>query len=298
MQCPRLQELPPPPSDKTGWPWTEESQPLSKPAPYGRSWPRITVVTPSFNQGQFIEGTLRSVLLQGYPNLEYFILDGGSRDNSVEVIEKYAPGLSYWVSEPDAGQSAAINRGFKMASGLYITWINSDDMLCQNAFVEHASRIGFEPNIVYVGNCLYMDVTGRMVAAHRGNIHSLEDLVRIRTIWRSGGGIVQPEVLFPLELTRAVGWLNEDNHFTMDYELWGQFFLAGARFQYTNIPFGMSRKHPAQKTRDGLRPTRSLIDTATKLIACADSFSENTRHQFLADLEVYWILHQRGHRRD
>jgi glycosyltransferase involved in cell wall biosynthesis len=288
MRCPRLSEIPAPPSGKEGWPWTEESRTLPSLMADGCSWPRITVVTPSYNQGQFLEETLRSVLLQGYPNLEYFVFDGASTDNSVEVIEKYEPWLSYWVSEPDAGQSAAINRGFKMGSGLYATWINSDDLLCKNALVEHASQIGFTKNTVYVGICCYIDGHGRFVSTHRGRIHSLVDLVSLRTIWYSGGNIVQPEALFPLELAREVGGLNADNHFTMDYELWGQFFLAGARFQYTDIPFGMARRHPDQKTGDGIRTARSLIDTAAKLTGLANSFSENTRRLLLADLDAFW----------
>ena len=115
MQCPTLSELPSPPPGKTGWPWTEESRRLSSQTPDGRPWPRISVVTPSFNQGKFIEETIRSVLLQGYPNLEYFVFDGGSTDNSVEIIKKYSPWLTYWVSERDNGQSDAINRGLKMS---------------------------------------------------------------------------------------------------------------------------------------------------------------------------------------
>ena len=91
-------------------------------------------MTPSFNQGRFLEETIRSILLQGYPNLEYFVLDGGSSDQSVEIIEKYAPWIDFWVSERDRGQSAAINRGLRMGSGSYATWINSDDMLCKDAF--------------------------------------------------------------------------------------------------------------------------------------------------------------------
>jgi glycosyltransferase involved in cell wall biosynthesis len=129
MCCPALAELPSPPPDKTGWPWTVETPPLPPVRPDGSAWPRISIVTPSYNQGQFIEETIRSVLLQGYPDLEYIIIDGGSTDQSVEIIRKYEPWLTYWVSERDRGQAHAINKGFSMATGEYNNWINSDDSL-------------------------------------------------------------------------------------------------------------------------------------------------------------------------
>ena len=105
-----LQDLPTPPEDKTGWPWTEQTEVFPDKMPDGSDWPRISIVTPSYNQGQFIEETIRSILLQGYPNLEYIIIDGGSNDNSVEIIKKYEHYLSYWISESDRGQSHAINK--------------------------------------------------------------------------------------------------------------------------------------------------------------------------------------------
>ena len=132
MRCPKLHELPPPPRGRNGWPWTEESTPLEKLSDGGQ-YPRISIVTPSFNQGTFIEETIRSVLLQGYPDIEYFVLDGGSTDNSVDIIKKYSRWIQFWVSEPDGGQSAAINRGLRMGSGFCATWINSDDLLCKDA---------------------------------------------------------------------------------------------------------------------------------------------------------------------
>jgi glycosyltransferase involved in cell wall biosynthesis len=247
-------------------------------------------VTPSFNQAQFLEATLRSVLLQGYPNLEYFVMDGGSTDGSVEIIKKYAPWLEQWVSEPDRGQSAAINRGLQLGSGLFTTWINSDDMLCQGALVTHASRIGFDVGVMYIGDCVYIDEETRPLNVHRARIHSLVDLVRIRTVWRAPeqrGHIVQPEVLFPRQLALDVGGLDVDNHRTMDYELWGKFLLAGATFEYTQIPFAMFRLHGQQKTAQGWAQTQSLIKTAAKLVDQAKNLPEQERRHLVAELQAY-----------
>src|SRR6266487_3806537 len=112
MRCPNLNELPPPPPGKVGWPWTEEAPCVSDQNPrpsealdHNRVWPRVSIVTPSFNQARFLEETIRSVLLQGYPNLEYIMIDGGSADESVEIIGRYEKHLAYWVSEKDRGQS-------------------------------------------------------------------------------------------------------------------------------------------------------------------------------------------------
>jgi hypothetical protein len=287
MHCPSLSELPPPPPGRTGWPWTEESLLLPEHMPEAHSWPRITIVTASFNQGRFIEETIRSILLQGYPDIEYFILDGGSTDKTADIIRKYSPWISFWVSEPDRGQSAAINRGLRMGSGSHATWINSDDMLCKGALTNHFASNDYAEDVVYVGDCVTIDEAGKVLFTHRGWVQSFEDLVRIPSVWRSGGSIDQPAVLFPLELALRVGALNEENHYTMDYELWGKFFLVGARFQYTGLPFGFFRWHRGQKTQESIEQTKSLLDAAAALVAQADSLSAEARQVILADLEAY-----------
>ncbi|AFZ27924.1 glycosyl transferase [Cylindrospermum stagnale PCC 7417] len=133
MSCQNLSTLPPSPSGKIDWPWTAETQQLPEKMPDGSEWPKITIVTPNYNYGHFLEETIRSVLLQGYPNLEYIIIDGGSTDNSVEIIKKYEPWLTHWVSEKDKGQASAINKGIELATGKWFNWLNSDDILLQNS---------------------------------------------------------------------------------------------------------------------------------------------------------------------
>ena len=141
MRCPTLAELPTSPPGKLGWPWTVETPQLPDTMPDGQLWPLISIVTPSCNQGQFIEETIRSVLLQGYTNLEYIIIDGASTDNSVEVIKKYEPWLTYWVSEKDRGQAHAINKGKSLSSGDIFQWINSDDYLEPRCLLAVATQI-------------------------------------------------------------------------------------------------------------------------------------------------------------
>lgn len=290
MRAPTLAELPPPPRGNSGWPWTEESERVPAAMSDGSAWPRISVVTPSFNQAPFLEATLRSILLQGYSDLELFVMDGGSTDGSVDIIRKYETWIAKWVSERDGGQSAAINRGLGLSSGTFATWINSDDMLHQHALTSHATSIGFVAGTVYVGDCVQIDQHGRWLGRHRGRVHSFEDLVSVRTVWRNQqvrGHIVQPEVLFPTQLFRDVGGLDADKHWAMDYELWGKFLLASAPFEYTHIPFGIFRLHEAQKTGQAWVTTQALIATATDLVNQAPALPADVKQSLTEDLQAY-----------
>jgi len=289
VRCPSLNELPAPPPGKTGWPWTEESVRVESLDEH--VYPRITIVTPSFHQGGFIEETIRSILLQGYPDLEYFILDGGSTDATVEIIQKYSRWITFWMSERDNGQSAAINRGLRLASGVYAGWINSDDMLCKGALVNLASGRKLERDTLYIGDCMCIDKTGNVIFTHRGRVLSFVDLVRIPSIWRSGGSIDQPAAFFPRDLALQVGGLNEANHYTMDYELWGRLLLAGAKVEYTKTPLGTFRWYDGQKTQDSIKQTTSLLDAATILIESASSLSPEVRDELLTELQAYRLAY-------
>ena len=134
MRCPTIAELPPAPAGRDGWPWTEQTPPLPSRLPDGSPWPRISIVTPSYNRRAFIEESLRSVLLQGYPDLEYMVIDGGSSDGTLEILERYRPWLAALVSEPDRGWRDAVNKGLSRCTGQIATFFSSDDVYLPDAF--------------------------------------------------------------------------------------------------------------------------------------------------------------------
>lgn len=213
-----LEQLPPPPPHKTGWPWTEECPQLLKAMPDGRPWPRMSIVTPSFNQGDFIEKTIRSVLLQGFPNLEYVIIDGGSTDNSVEIIQEYSPWLSHWVSEPDRGQSAAINKGFTYATGDLLAWLNSDDYYMPGALQTIAKTATANPEAsVFVGSARIVDRKGEIISDKEPPAEiDLESLYN----WMNRRDFMQPSCFFRKAAWEAGGPLDENLHLALDLDLW------------------------------------------------------------------------------
>ena len=215
MQVPIFAELPPPPSDKTGWPWTEGSPKLTDHMPNGNRWPLVSIVTPSYNQGQFIEETIRSVLLQGYPNLEYIIIDGGSTDNSVEIIRKYEPWLHYWISEPDNGQSEAINKGFQLSNGEVIAWINSDDFYMPGVIHEVICSLIINCNqgLIY-GDVDIINENGK----HHGKFTGCQTNAKKLLLERNS--IPQPAAFIRQSDMNKTGGLDKNLDYVMDYDLW------------------------------------------------------------------------------
>jgi len=244
VRCPTLTELPSSPPGKTGWPWTEEGEQLPDTMPSGKPWPRVSIVTPSYNQGQFIEETIRSVLLQGYPNLEYIIIDGGSTDGSVDIIRKYEPWLMYWVSEPDAGQADAINKGFAKATGDMIAWLNSDD-----CYVNGALRLVGETVVrcpggdVIHGHAQFIDEHSRVMRFNRTRPHDLKMLMQ-----KQGMPAAQPSIFTRRSWLDEVGYLNPRWHYAFDLAFFMSIALAGAHFQMLDEVLGQFRVHPASKT--------------------------------------------------
>jgi glycosyltransferase involved in cell wall biosynthesis len=228
--------------------------------------PSITVVVPSYQQGGFLEETLRSVLLQGHPGLELLVIDGGSTDETLAVIRKYEPWIAGWVSEKDGGQSAAINKGWRRARGELVTWLNSDDLLMPGWAEAAAGAFAADPGL----DLVYCDVNvidqeSRFQALFQGNPAVPE---RILVHWRTP--FAQQGFLVRRAVVEANGYVDESLHFAMDTELWLRLILAGRKFHYIARPLGAVRVHPATKTSqlyrvlvtNMLEVTRRFVESA------------------------------------
>lgn len=174
--------------------------------------PKITIITPSFNQGKYLESTIQSVLNQQYDNLEYFIIDGGSDDNSVDIIRKYEKFIDYWVSEKDNGQSEAINKGLRMATGKIVTWINSDDML--QSGILHKIKNYFDDEKVGL-------IFGKTISFGDNSIEKISDLDLLDFPFKFLGSMAfpQPASFFSSQVLKEHGYLDESLHYGMDFDL-------------------------------------------------------------------------------
>lgn len=203
----------------TDWPWAAPPRAAEAPP---TSVPRISVITPSFNQGPFLEETIRSVLLQGYPQLEYVVVDGGSTDESVSIIERYSPFLDFWVSEPDRGQSHAINKGFEQTSGEIVMWLNSDDRLRPGALHAAAAAFTSHPGVVLVyGDPQIIDQAGAVTQVQRLPDFDAATVLDMSVILPQPAAFIRRTALGDSPLVR------DDLHFTMDTELWFRLICVG-----------------------------------------------------------------------
>lgn len=210
---------------------------------HDRNYPKISIVTPSYNQGEFLERTILSVLDQGYPNLEYIIIDGQSSDQSVEIIKKYEKHLAYWVSEEDRGQSHAINKGFGHASGELFGWLNSDDWYSSGALqaVAEAARLNPSASVI-VGAGDMVDEEGNLVRYVKPDAITRESLYG----WLHSY-FWQPSCFFSKDAWIQCGPLDEELQYAMDLDLW---LKIAKRFPFLTIDRNLSTslKHPRAKT--------------------------------------------------
>ncbi len=211
--------------------------------------PRISIITPSFQQASFIGETIDSVLSQGYPNFEYIIIDGGSTDGSVEIIKKYEKHLAFWVSEKDRGQTHAINKGLQRASGSILAYLNSDDYYLPGALERVAKAFLTDPGLDLVhGRCRIVDEAGNKTGEHFGSIDRFEQIIDLWGVWWNRRQFVQPEVFWSRRIMERVGPFREDLYFVMDYDYWTRILRAGGKVGGIDAEVACFRRTPEQKS--------------------------------------------------
>ena len=230
---------------KDTWPWTRKKVENNHRLGIGNKLPKVSIVTPSFNQARFIEETIRSVLLQDYPNLEYIIIDGGSSDNTLKIIEKYKKWITYWVSEADRGQSHAINKGFAQASGEVFGWLNSDDYFHHDALYTLLSLRQKHPDAVaWAGACRDVDINGNRLKKRSPMVGNKKEYGN----WSRDAWIPQPSCLFDAKTFNDVGKIDENLDFVMDVDLWMRLAERGNFIAVDEI-VSYARMYPGIKTR-------------------------------------------------
>ncbi len=230
--------------------------------------PKITIVTPSFNHGRFIEQTIKSIIDQGYPNLEYFVMDGGSTDETVSILKKYDEYIDFWTSAPDKGQAAAINKGFAMASGEILTWLNSDDTYEPGVLAAVGKAFQENPGFdVVSGRCCiwYGDNRNKLVAP--SPLRSFDDFLKIKTNWMNGRLIVQPEAFFRRRAFDKVGGIREEFFYCFDTCMWMDMAKKACSFHSIDQHWANLRIHKAQKIQNIAGSLEELVRlTQTQLL--------------------------------
>lgn len=235
----------------------------------------VTIVTPSYNQGRFLEATIRSVLGQDYPGLEYLVIDGGSTDETLGILRRYHQQLT-WVSEPDAGQSDAINKGFRRAGGEVIAWLNSDDVYLPGAVRKAVEYLEQHPSVAMVyGDADYIDQSGRFLKPYLSQEFNLAELAL-------SCFICQPAVFLRRTAVAEVGWLDPNLHYTMDYDLW---IRLGQKYPVAHLPEKLAcfRAHAGAKTFAG---RERLYEEATRTARKHFGYVPHPWWQGLADYRL------------
>lgn len=221
---------------------------LSKDFVNMKSSPIVTIITPSYNQGQFVEETILSVLNQTYSNIEYIFVDGGSTDQTMQIVDKYRDSISILIHERDKGQADAINKGFKLANGELVGWINSDDILYPECVEKIVDLYLKNPAgaIFYSSQLDWIDKEGKFLARHIAKIPDRDYLLNENYV------IIQPGSFYPLSLVKKVNYLDVSNHFCMDLALWLDLLKYGKIYYLDNHEsLTAFRLHKGTKTDTG-----------------------------------------------
>jgi len=283
-RCPTIHELPPPPPATKGWPWTEASVQLAELLPGGKPWPRISIVTPSYNQGYFIEETIRSVLLQGYPDIEFIIVDGASTDDSVEIIKKYEPWLEFWVSEEDRGQSHAINKGVDQATGEILFWLNADDVCLPGTFDIVGRTFVENPQArLVIGQARVIDASSKAIGELGSRFTSWQDLVTCPT-----NMVRQISAFFARELFTAYGGVDEDLFIAMDTELLLRFTRHCAPL-IIDEHLAAYRRHTGAKTSSDVVRVYHEADRVRK-VYISTFLDEKAMKRYRIRCSICWLM--------
>jgi len=238
-------KLPPPPLSRVGWPWTVTgSSPLDRDQ-VSSPLPRVSIVTPSYNQAVYLEETIRSVLLQDYANLEYIVIDGNSTDGSVDIIRRYEDQLTYWISEPDHGQADALQKGFARATGEIVAYLNSDDVYLHGAVRTAVEALQADPELAMVhGDSICVDAAGQEIghkAGFGGDFlsHYLQQV----------NPISQPSAFLRRNAYDVAGGIDPTLQLAMDFDLWCRIGLRGMRIRHLPVPMSLFRIHGQSKTK-------------------------------------------------
>ena len=206
------------------------------------SQPLVSIIVPSFNQAQFLKQTLESILVQDYPNLEIWVVDGGSTDGSVEIIRSFADRLAGWVSEPDRGQADGINKGFRKARGEIVAWLNSDDLYQPGAISKAVTVLIQHPQVAMVfGDVISIDGNGKVINLMRYGDWGLTDLMRFEIIG-------QPAVFMRRSALEQAGFLDLDYHYLLDHNLWLRVAQQGGMLHVPEF-WASARFHADAKNR-------------------------------------------------
>ena len=256
--------------------------------------PLVTIITPSYNQAAFLEQTMKSVLDQNYPNLEYMVVDGGSDDGSAEIIQRYADRLTWWVSEKDHGQAEAINKGFSRAQGKYVAWINSDDFYQPGAIQAAINELEAHPDLGMVfGDVQVVDKDERILNhLHYGN-WGLNELLTFRILG-------QPAVFMRREVLEKAGYLDLNYHFMLDHQLWLRMAMqapiryvpqlwAGAHYHEgcKNLAQAAEFGKEAYRIVDWMKTIPGLDEPLASLIPYVKAGAERINAFYLLDAKEY-----------
>jgi glycosyltransferase involved in cell wall biosynthesis len=226
--------------------------------------PLVSIITPTFNQARYLEASIRSVLAQEYSPLEYLVIDGGSTDGSLAILDRYADRLTRWISEPDTGQADAINKGFRLAKGEIVAWLNSDDLYLPGAIAEAVQALAEHPEAGMVcGDGILIDEANRLLDWHRYRAPALIDLLSFEVL-------LQPTVFMRRSALEEAGSLRSDLHLILDHDLWVR---LAARAPIIHVPrfWAAERTHPEAKT---MAAAAEFAGEARRLIAEAGRSQE------------------------